>query len=49
MPLWFYLPLHPAARLSANDKQAILDWAKASSQRIDEEHHDSKEERPELR
>jgi hypothetical protein len=34
MPLWFYLPLHPAARLSANEKQAILDWVKLSSLRI---------------
>ena len=49
MPLWFYLPLHAAARLSANDKQAILDWAKASLQRVDEKDHNSEEERQEFR
>ncbi len=28
MPLWFYLPMHPVARLSEGDKKAICDWAK---------------------
>ncbi|HEX7670176.1 MAG TPA: heme-binding domain-containing protein [Polyangiaceae bacterium] len=26
MPLWFYLPLHPDARLSDADKQVIARW-----------------------
>jgi mono/diheme cytochrome c family protein len=30
MPLWFYLPLHPAARLTAAEKQALLDGAEKS-------------------
>jgi Haem-binding domain len=25
MPPWFYLPMHPAARLSAEEKQALID------------------------
>ncbi|MDZ7361674.1 MAG: heme-binding domain-containing protein [candidate division KSB1 bacterium] len=24
MPLWFYVPLHPSARLSAGEKQALI-------------------------
>jgi hypothetical protein len=24
MPLWFYLPMHPAARLSPAEKQALI-------------------------
>jgi hypothetical protein len=27
MPPWFYLPLHPAARLTAAEKQALIDGA----------------------
>jgi cytochrome c551/c552 len=30
MPLWFYLPMHPAAKLSAAEKQALLDGAEKS-------------------
>lgn len=30
MPPWFYLPMHPAARLSAVDKQALIDGAAKS-------------------
>jgi hypothetical protein len=30
MPLWFYVPLHPAARLNAADKEALRAWALAS-------------------
>ena len=26
MPLWFYLPLHPAAKLSTADKQTLCAW-----------------------
>ena len=29
MPLWYYLPLHPQARLSEADKAALRDWALA--------------------
>lgn len=28
MPLWFYLPLHAEARLSATDKTLLVEWAK---------------------
>ena len=28
MPLWFYLPLHPEAELSSEDKETILAWSK---------------------
>jgi hypothetical protein len=27
MPPWFYLPLHPEARLSADDRVLLRDWA----------------------
>jgi len=27
MPPWFYLPMHPAARLTAAEKQALIDGA----------------------
>jgi len=27
MPLWFYLPMHPAAKLSDAEKQALMDGA----------------------
>jgi hypothetical protein len=30
MPLWFYLPMHPAARLTAAEKQALIDGAEKS-------------------
>jgi len=30
MPLWFYLPMHPAARLSAPEKQELIAGAAAS-------------------
>ncbi|MCK5448739.1 MAG: heme-binding domain-containing protein [Gemmatimonadetes bacterium] len=29
MPLKFYLPLHPEARLSEADRQILVDWARA--------------------
>ena len=29
MPLWFYLPLHPAAKLSDADKALLESWAKS--------------------
>ena len=30
MPLWYYLPMHPAARLTASEKQALIDGAEKS-------------------
>lgn len=30
MPPWFYLPLHPEARLSAEERELIVRWAKRS-------------------
>src|SRR5579863_3940803 len=30
MPPWFYLPMHPAARLTAAEKQALADGAEKS-------------------
>lgn len=30
MPLWYYLPLHPEARLSAADRDALRRWAAAA-------------------
>jgi hypothetical protein len=34
MPLSFYLPLHPEAKLSDNDKKMIEDWAKNSKDQL---------------
>ncbi len=31
MPPWFYLPLHPHAKLSADEKKTLLAWAHAGS------------------
>lgn len=33
MPPWFYLPMHPSARLSGSEKQLILDWAARNGRR----------------
>ena len=30
MPLWFYLPMHPAARLTDTEKQALISGAETS-------------------
>jgi hypothetical protein len=30
MPPWFYLPMHPAARLTDAEKQALVDGAEKS-------------------
>jgi cytochrome c551/c552 len=30
MPLWFYLPMHPAAKLTAAEKQALIDGVEKS-------------------
>lgn len=34
MPPWFYLPLHPDARLSGDERQALIDWARATRSAI---------------
>lgn len=34
MPLWFYLPLHPNAKLSDADKAAICAWTQAETARL---------------
>lgn len=31
MPLWFYLPMHPSAKLSAADKTLLQAWATSTS------------------
>lgn len=31
MPLWFYIPLHPDARLSEADIRILCDWGARSS------------------
>lgn len=28
MPLWYYLPLHPGAKLSEQDKDIIRKWSR---------------------
>ena len=28
MPPWYYIPVHPDAKLSQNDREAIVKWAK---------------------
>jgi len=35
MPLPSYLPLHPAARLSEQDKKTICDWTDAERERLE--------------
>ena len=34
MPLWFYLPLHPAAKLSDADKQTLCTWSSGERAKI---------------
>jgi len=34
MPLNYYLPLHPAARLSEADKNILCDWTRQESERL---------------
>jgi cytochrome c551/c552 len=34
MPLWFYLPLHPKAKLSGADVAAICTWSAAETSRL---------------
>lgn len=40
MPPWFYLPLHPEARLSDNDRAVLQAWA-ASVPSVSEEENDN--------
>lgn len=35
MPIWNYVLLHPAARLSDDDKTALCDWTKREREKID--------------
>jgi cytochrome c551/c552 len=34
MPLWFYLPLHPSAKLTDADKKTLCDWSKQELARV---------------
>jgi hypothetical protein len=34
MPLWFYLPLHPTAKLTDADRKTLCDWTKQESTRL---------------
>jgi hypothetical protein len=34
MPLWDYALMHPAARLSENDRQVLVDWADGEAKRL---------------
>jgi cytochrome c551/c552 len=34
MPLWYYRPMHPNAKLSEADKKAICDWTRAETQAL---------------
>jgi hypothetical protein len=45
MPLWFYLPLHPEARLAEADRERLIAWAKGARAQLpttsdDHEHHE---------
>lgn len=40
MPPWFYLPLHPEARVSDRDRQVLRDWAAAQPSTDHEEDDD---------
>ena len=39
MPLWFYLPLHPKAKLSDADRAAICTWTAAETSRLNAAPH----------
>jgi hypothetical protein len=30
MPTWYYVPLHPEARLSANDQSVLRGWSSSA-------------------
>ncbi len=35
MPLWYYKPMHPASKLSAEDKSTVCAWTRAESKFIE--------------
>lgn len=39
MPTWYYVPLHPDARLSAEDKSALREWARSAGGTAGAEEH----------
>lgn len=39
MPLWFYLPLHPKAKLSGDDIRAICTWSATETSRLTAKSH----------
>ena len=38
MPMWYYLPLHPAAKLSDADRQTLCGWANGTRSQIIAKH-----------
>lgn len=44
MPLWFYLPLHPEARLSTEDRTTLLAWAGVSGGNDSHEHDEDEDD-----
>lgn len=34
MPLWYYVTLHPDAKLSAADRKALIDWSRAADSSV---------------
>ena len=38
MPLWFYLPMHPEARLSSQDRSALHAWSLSMDNEASKEH-----------
>ncbi len=41
MPPWFYLPLHPEARLSSHDREQLRTWALHNMQTVFEDNDDN--------
>ncbi len=41
MPLWFYLPLHPDAKLTDADRAALCQWAESERARVIAAHPDA--------
>ncbi|WP_296461270.1 heme-binding domain-containing protein [Rubinisphaera sp.] len=37
MPLWFYLPMHPEAKLTAEDMKILKEWCQAEESVVSEE------------
>jgi len=42
MPLWYYLPLHPGARLSKSDVETLKTWAGVTGEAEHEDEHGHK-------